>query len=78
MMPLFLFSGTFFPITQLPVALRWVAYALPLWHGVDLSRHLYDGNLGLLTGLGNAAYLVAWSAAGLFVARRTYSRRLAR
>ena len=32
--PMFLFSGTFFPISQLPEVLRWIAYATPLWHGV--------------------------------------------
>lgn len=78
MMPLFLFSGTFFPIDQLPVALRYVAYVLPLWHGVELSRGLYAGTLGLASGLGHAAYLVAVAGAGFLVARRTYHRRLAR
>ncbi|MDP2658093.1 MAG: ABC transporter permease, partial [Candidatus Deferrimicrobium sp.] len=36
--PLFLFSGTFFPVTQLPGWLQPVAYATPLWHGVSLCR----------------------------------------
>src|ERR1700678_895202 len=31
--PLFLFSGTFFPISQLPHLLEWLAYASPLYHG---------------------------------------------
>src|SRR5205823_4631987 len=34
--PMFLFSGTFFPVSQLPAVLRPVAYFTPLWHGVDL------------------------------------------
>jgi lipooligosaccharide transport system permease protein len=37
-LPLFLFSGTFFPISQLPAALEWVARVTPLWHGVTLCR----------------------------------------
>ncbi len=37
-MPLFLFSGTFFPITQLPGYLQVVAVATPLYHGVELTR----------------------------------------
>ena len=41
--PLFLFSGTFFPIDQLPEQIRWIAWVLPLWHGVDLSRSLALG-----------------------------------
>ncbi|HEY5435016.1 MAG TPA: ABC transporter permease [Candidatus Limnocylindrales bacterium] len=38
--PLFLFSGTFFPIEQLPAIIRPLAWLLPLWHGVDLARSL--------------------------------------
>ena len=38
--PLFLFSGTFFPIEQLPDALEWVAWLTPLFHGVALTRAL--------------------------------------
>ena len=37
-MPLMLFSGTFFPLSQLPGWLRAVAYVTPLWHGVALCR----------------------------------------
>lgn len=37
-MPLFLFSGTFFPVAQLPRLLEWVAVATPLYHGVELTR----------------------------------------
>ena len=78
MMPLFLFSGTFFPVSQLPVALRYVTYALPLWHGVQLSRSLYGGHVGALAGLGHLAYLAAFVAAGALLARYSYRRRLAR
>ena len=42
-MPMFLFSGTFFPITQLPTGLQRIAYLTPLWHGVDLCRTLCLG-----------------------------------
>ena len=43
MTPLMLFSGTFFPLSQLPGWLRPVAYATPLWHGVALCRSLTLG-----------------------------------
>src|SRR5207244_2977451 len=43
--PLFLFSGVFFPISQLPTGLRVVAYATPLWHGVNLCRSLTLGQV---------------------------------
>ncbi len=44
--PLFLFSGTFFPIERLPEAIQPVAWLLPLWHGVDLARALALGTVG--------------------------------
>ena len=46
-MPMFLFSGTFFPVTRLPHPFREVAYATPLWNGVDLTRHLTLGTATL-------------------------------
>jgi lipooligosaccharide transport system permease protein len=44
-MPLFLFSGTFFPIEQLPGFLQPIAWLSPLWHGVDLARGLVLGTM---------------------------------
>ena len=74
--PMFLFSGTFFPISQLPAALRPVAYFTPLWHGVDLCRHLALGRASLLGSLGHVAYLAVWVLAGVSIANVTYRRRL--
>jgi lipooligosaccharide transport system permease protein len=75
-MPLFLFSGTFFPVTQLPHGAREIAYATPLWNGVDLMRHLTLGTASLWPSLGHVAYLLLWIVAGLAVASRMYARRL--
>ena len=36
--PLFLFSGTFFPLSQMPIFLRWIGWISPLWHGTELGR----------------------------------------
>ena len=69
LIPLFLFSGTFFPITQLPGWLQPVAEATPLYHGVALCRALVLGQRA--AGRGRAptlAYLVALTAVG-FAAR---------
>jgi lipooligosaccharide transport system permease protein len=74
--PMFLFSGTFFPISRLPEALEWIAYATPLWHGVDLVRGLILGTTGALRAFGHVAYLLAWTLVGLALARRRYARRL--
>ena len=78
MMPLFLFSGTFFPLSQLPAALRYLAYALPLWHGVALSRDLYYGRVDALADFGHTVYLVALTLAGALAARAAFEKRLAR
>ena len=60
------------------MALRYVTYALPLWHGVELSRNLYAGHIDALADLGHLAYLVVVIAAGALLARYSYRRRLAR
>ena len=74
--PLMLFSGTFFPIAQLPGWIRWVAYATPLWHGVALCRALSLGDIDPGATAINVGYLVAMAAFGLWWGGRTYRRRL--
>jgi lipooligosaccharide transport system permease protein len=71
-MPLYMFSGTFFSVTKLPVGIRELAYATPLWHGVELCRDL---SLGTGTAAGTAlhvGYLTALAAVGVVAAARTY------
>ncbi|HJU48470.1 MAG TPA: ABC transporter permease [Gaiellaceae bacterium] len=74
--PMFLFSGTFFPVTELPRLLEWVAYATPLWHGVDLTRQLTLGDVRAGSALLHVAYLLAWTVVGAALALRAYRRRL--
>jgi lipooligosaccharide transport system permease protein len=76
MIPLFLFSGTFFPVTQLPAWIRPVAYATPLWHGVELCRALNSGAPDLLGAIGNIGYLAALAGISLAAGQLTYRRRL--
>ncbi len=76
MMPLMLFSGTFFPLSQLPGWLRLLAYATPLWHGVALCRALSLGNADLPGSLLHVAYLAALGGIGVWAGARTYRRRL--
>jgi lipooligosaccharide transport system permease protein len=76
MIPMFLFSGTFFPVTQLPAWIRPLAYLTPLWHGVALCRALSLGTAGLPGALGHIGYLVAVAVIGLAAGQRTYRRRL--
>ena len=75
-LPMSLFSGVFFPIGSLPEVLRWVAYVFPLWHGVELSRHAILGTSPGALGLVHVACLLAWCAAGWFLALVRFRRRL--
>lgn len=77
-MPLYLFSGTFFAVEQLPAWLRWVAYATPLWHGVDLCRTLSLGTATWGRSTVHVAYLLGLLVLGLLAARRTFPRHLHR
>lgn len=75
-MPMFLFSGTFFPVSQLPAVLEPLAYAVPLWHGVDLCRDLSLGTVSFWPAVGHVAYLALWATGGTLLALRNFSRRL--
>jgi lipooligosaccharide transport system permease protein len=76
--PLFLFSGTFFPISNLPEVIRPLAWLSPLWHGVELTRGLALGTLSSQPGMAliHVAVLVAIFAAGTAWAYRTVEARL--
>jgi lipooligosaccharide transport system permease protein len=76
MIPLFLFSGTFFPLSQLPAWIRPVAYVTPLWHGVALCRSLTLGTVTLPGALAHISYLAAVAAIGVAFGHRSYRRRL--
>jgi len=74
--PLFLFSGTFFPISQLPEILQVVAVLTPLWHGVDLCRSLALGTVEPMVAAIHVAYLGTMTAVGVAAALVTFRRRL--
>jgi lipooligosaccharide transport system permease protein len=75
--PLFLFSGTFFPIEQLPDALEWIAWLTPLFHGVALARGLAIGHLeDPAVMLIHVTYLLAFASIGIAFAFRTFRSRL--
>lgn len=76
LIPLFLFSGTFYPITEFPGWLRPIAEITPLYHGVALCRGLVLGQAPLWPSIGDAAYLVVVAGVGYFLAVRTFRRRL--
>lgn len=76
MTPLFLFSGVFFPVDQLPAVLRPVAWLTPLWHGVQIDRELALGSPGTLAIVGHLAYLVLLIGVGAVLAVRSFRQRL--
>lgn len=77
--PMFLFSGTFFPLENLPLGLRWIGWISPLWHGTQLGRIA-------AFGLSEPAWLVAAHvlflagllAAGVGLSWSAFARRLAK
>ncbi len=75
--PMFLFSGAFFPVSQLPDAIEWLAYVSPLWHGVELSRGFATGSVSWAAAAGHVAYLLVWAAGGTALTVRGLNRRLA-
>jgi lipooligosaccharide transport system permease protein len=69
LLPMFLFSATFFPISIYPVAIQWFVRVSPLYHSITLIRSLTLGSVGWINLL-NAVYLLALGVIGIFVARR--------
>jgi lipooligosaccharide transport system permease protein len=77
--PMMLFSGTFFPLTQLPIFLQWIGWISPLWHGAQLGRVLGYGLVepAWLTGV-HVVYLLALTAVCWIVTQRFVTRRLSK
>ncbi len=74
-MPMFLFSGIFFPVTQMPAAVRWVFQVVPLYHAVELLRGLTTGHVAPVL-LWHLAFLVFAGAAAFVAAMRRLDRTL--
>jgi lipooligosaccharide transport system permease protein len=69
MLPMFMFSATFYPISVYPEALEWVVRVLPLYHGIELIRALTTGAVGAMQ-LVNVVYLGAMGLVGAAIASR--------
>jgi lipooligosaccharide transport system permease protein len=76
LVPLFLFSGAFFPISNLPAPLEWLARVTPLWQGVDLTRMLVLGDVRPGAAIVHVTYLVALTVLGWALAVRRLDERL--
>ena len=74
--PMTLFAGVFFPVSAMPLVARWVAYASPLWHAVELCRSATLGSPSVGSAVLHVLYLGAWAIGGYLLVRRQFERRL--
>ena len=74
--PLYMFSGTFFALSELPGPIRVLVEALPLAQGATLCRSLALGTAGAPAIAAHAVYLCALTVIGFALARTAYRRRL--
>lgn len=74
-MPMFLFSGVFFPISVYPIVIQAIMQVIPLYRGVHLLRSLTTGVIDL-TVLVDVGYLLAFFAVAITIAMRRMETRL--
>ena len=78
MMPLFLFSGTFYQLSTLPFYLRWVGWLSPIWHSTELGRYFtYGHHISQLMFVVHFGYLFAMLIFGILFAYKEFDKRLA-
>ena len=76
-MPLFLFSGTFYPLTNMPIFLQWIGWISPLWHATELGRWLtYGHEISSLMIYTHFIFLNSLLLFGVIASRRIFTRRL--
>jgi lipooligosaccharide transport system permease protein len=76
-MPLFLFSGTFYPLTNMPIFLQWIGWISPLWHATELGRWLtYGSEISVPMLLLHFIFLNSILIFGLIASRRIFTKRL--
>jgi lipooligosaccharide transport system permease protein len=76
-MPLFLFSGTFYPLTNMPIYLQWIGWISPLWHATELGRWLtYGHEISTLMLYTHFVFLNSILVIAVIASRRIFTRRL--
>ena len=76
-MPMFLFAGTFFPLSVMPVYLQWIGWISPVWHGTQLARVAsYGAEVEPWLMAVHLIFLLACIVGGLLAGVRVYRRRL--
>jgi lipooligosaccharide transport system permease protein len=78
-MPMFLFSGTFFPLSSMPIYLQPIGWVSPLWHATELGREAaFDYGVSQLMVAIHLLFLISLVVTGLVLATRQFERRLAK
>jgi lipooligosaccharide transport system permease protein len=76
--PMFMFSGTYYPLESLPPYLQWIGWISPVWHGTDVGRALsYGQPVAGSTMIIHLLYFVVIAAIGLFIAYPKFANKLA-
>lgn len=76
--PMFMFSGTFFPLAALPIWLQWIGWVSPVWHATDLGRALsYGHHVEPWMLVVHVAYLAALGLVGMATTYPQFKKRLA-
>jgi len=74
--PTFLFSGAFYPLSQLPEWMQFIARLTPIWHGVELTRGITHGLLTFADAAGHLAFLAACIIVGWWLSQRVFTKKL--
>ena len=78
-MPMFLFSGTFFPLSSMPIYLQPIGWISPLWHATELGREAaFDYGISTTMVVVHLTFLITLLVIGLTLATRQFERRLAK
>ena len=76
-MPMFLFSGTFYPLMTLPLWLQWIGWVSPLWHASELGRMVtYGKPIAPALVVVHIGYLLVLAVGGYLLGRRFFQKRL--
>jgi lipooligosaccharide transport system permease protein len=78
-MPMFLFSGTFFPLSSMPIFLQPIGWISPLWHATELGREAaFDYGISSTMVVVHLVFLSTLLITGLTLATRQFEKRLAK
>jgi lipooligosaccharide transport system permease protein len=76
--PMFLFSGTFYSLSTLPLSVRWVGWISPLWHATEIGRYFsYNHPIPGQMLFVHFGYMTILGIAGILIANRKFALRLA-